>query len=141
MKKLSLIVLALMSFSFAGFAQDRDTTTTKFFFRDTLTATIDTIQISMLGDQLGAEYWSVVMYRTSAGYDTVKVDFLSGDGLVWVKEALTDAVSGLDSTQFISTEVPREVFFQQPPIKTRFITADGVASTVFIMSARKSWGK
>jgi hypothetical protein len=104
---------------------------------DTLTANHDTIDVVMRGDELGIYYYSVVMYRTSAGYDTVDVYCLAGDGNTWYQEAITDMKNITDSTRVTITETPRGFLFQQPFIRARFITPDGVAATRVILSGRK----
>ena len=106
------------------------------YYRDTLTATIDTVDIAF-SDLIPQTYITVSCYTTT-GTDTIDVYNQSLDGIMWTKVGLTDLTVDTVSTQIIITTTPKEYQVLSPQVyKTRLITTDHSASIVFTINAKK----
>ena len=120
MKKIFLFFL----FSLPLFAQDVDSVVVwNIFYRDTLTASIDTIDIRF-GSSERFDAYTLTAYST--GIDTIDVYTRSLDMETWVYK-----------TEFIIDTEPVEYGIDDPqPNKIRLITTDHSANCVFILSGK-----
>ena len=106
------------------------------YYHDTLTATIDTIDIAF-SDLIPQSYITISCYTTT-GTDTIDVYNQSLDGLIWSKVGVNDLTIDTVSTQIIITTTPKEYQILSPNVfKTRLITPDHSASIVFTVNAKK----
>jgi len=139
MKKVFLGILLVLLVSTAGAqTQNVDTLARGAVYIDTLTAVKDTFAVSMKGDALGLDAYSVIAY-TTAGIDTVTFSFLAPDGVTWYKETLTDMAAQTDSTTFRIGTTPRAFLLQQSFIKMRLTTEDLAASCVFMILGKRTF--
>lgn len=127
-------------FLFVGISFGQDVTTTMGWgtnsFRDTLTATIDSIKVNGVG---GGVVYTITAYTTT-GTDTVNVYSLPMGYTVWAQKSLTDLVSGDLVTQIIVTTTPKEYIVSDPNLVSMLlVTPDGSANCVVIVS-KKSGG-
>ena len=131
------MVFALLVLAGSVYAGDIDTLVSKHVFMDTLTATIDTVDVGFdnSGDELND---FIITTFATTGADTIDVQTLSADGLNWVKVGLTNLASGSVVTQIItSTTAVHYAPLDPYPLKLRFVVLDaGSASTVIVYGAR-----
>ena len=132
MKKLLSIILIMVAVNIFG--QDVNTNVYTTFYRDTLTATIDTVQLKF---QLGFDYFTISIY--SSGTDTVHV-YTKGEGDygLWTRKALIDLSSSSVVTEIVATSTVKEYLIQDPSTMwLRLITPDGSAGAIFTINAKK----
>ena len=132
MKKLLSIILIMVAVNIFG--QDVNTNVYTTFYRDTLTATIDTVQLKF---QLGFDYFTISIY--SSGTDTVHV-YTKGEGDygLWTRKALIDLSNSSVVTEIIATSTVKEYLIQDPSTMwLRLITPDGSAGAIFTINAKK----
>jgi hypothetical protein len=136
MKHLISLLAIVVLFSLSAFAGDIDTVGVKYYYQDTLTATLDTMDIAFTNPERFSDY-SIQIYATS-GADTINVYTLSKDGNFWTQVAMTDLSSGSAVTQIITSTTPKEFVLLDPqPNKIRLICADaGSASSVFVVCGK-----
>jgi hypothetical protein len=125
MKRLLFILIFFVSVSTLQlFAQDVVGQPTGNYYKDTLTTTIDTIDV-LFNDYLPKDTYTLTAYTTT-GTDTVLVYTQSLDMTTWVYK-----------TEFVITTTPVEYGIDDPqPNKIRLITADVSASCVFILAGK-----
>ena len=133
-----LATLFLVGSSYAG---DIDTVvTSRNHFQDTLTATIDTVDVSFDNSGEGLNHFSFTVFSTT-GADTIDVYTQSADGLNWVKIGMMNLTSGSATalTQILSSTTPSLYEILDPsPLKIRFLCLDaGSASSVVIYGGKK----
>jgi hypothetical protein len=130
MKKVLLILVIS-----AGMIKAQDVTITVMeSYKDTLTATLDTMVVYM---QTKHEYVSVSLYTTT-GIDTVLVDCMDKFG-GWVNRSLIDLTDAFVYSSMIITTTPKEFLIYDPEIwAIRFRTADVSASTVFKVFGKRA---
>jgi len=139
MKPFFAVLLVLLSVACAfSQTQNVDTLARGSVYIDTLTAVKDTFAVSLRGDALGLDAFSVVAY-TTAGIDTVTFSFLAPDGVTWYKETLTDMAAQTDSTTFRIGTTPRAFLMQQSFIKVRLTTEDLAAACVFMIIGKRTF--
>jgi hypothetical protein len=133
MKKMILFLALLITINIFG--QDVNTTVNTSFYRDTLTTTIDTVQLKF---QSGFDYYTVSIYTTT-GTDTVNV-YSKGEGNygLWTQKALIDLTTNSIVSQIIITTTAKEYLLQDPgTMWLRLITPDVSASAIFTVNAKK----
>jgi len=120
------------------FAQDLDTTVTRGYFKDTLTATLDTMNIGLYAQDTYEDI--IISTYTTTGTDTFTVWNPSPDGSFYSQVGVRDLSTGWDSTRVIIGTTPKQFSLFHPfPMKIRLVTEDASASTVFIISGRKKY--
>jgi hypothetical protein len=136
MKTLLFILLFVPSLVIAG---DIDSTlTTRHWFKDTLTATVDTIDITFSQDyrEMFEEY--TIIAWDSTDYDTVNVYTLAEDNATWVLGGLVDLTDNSSDAAIIVTTTPKEFKLNAyDPKRIRLLTPDGEATCRFIIAGKK----
>lgn len=133
MKKLILFLALLITINVFG--QDVNTTVYNSYYHDTLTTTIDTMQIKF---QSGFDYYTISVYTTT-GTDTINV-YSKGEGNfgIWTQKALIDLSTNSVVPQIIITTTPKEYLLQDPSTMwLQIITPDVSASSIFTINAKK----
>jgi hypothetical protein len=139
MKKIFVLIALIAAFTGSMYAGDVDTLIAKGnTFKDTMTATKDTMDIGLRNDEYGLNLFQISAFATT-GADTIDVYTLSPNGLTWVKVGLTDLASGSVVTQIItSTTAKTYVPLDEYPIRVRLVCTDaGSASSVVIYGGKK----
>lgn len=136
MKKLICLLLFVWQ---VGVSQDVDATVALGvnFYRNTLTATLDTVDVTFTSPaSQGIGYYTVVAYST--GDDTAQVWILSNDGLTWTQQGMVDLSDNSNDTQIIATTTSKEfVLYDVTPRKIRLITTDHSAALTFILGGKR----
>lgn len=134
MKNLIFVLLFLSS---VAYSQDRTGSPTGNFYKDTLTASRDTIDVPVSAMKSSSKYFSVTMYNT-VGVDTVEVYTLSKDATIWSKHAVVSLASDSTTTTAITSTTPVEfVILDTDPAKVRFVSLSNDASTTVFVFAGK----
>jgi hypothetical protein len=135
------ILFLTLLFSLTLFGQDVSTTLSyQEFYVDTMTATIDTIDITISAyNQERFNEWTVAVYSLN-DVDTIIVCTRSKDNTFWIQQSLTDLSSGSAVTQIITSTTPKEFLISDPqPKKIRLIIPDVTATGDYIVvSGKKS---
>lgn len=133
--KMKKIIVLLLLFVSIGFAQDVNTTVSQTY-KDTLTATIDTIVVRF---QSKWDYYTLALQRTSSGTDTVIVQTASFGETYWTTKAIVDLSTGDYITSlYVTATAAKEYIIADADVRAvRLITADGSAATEFVLSGRK----
>lgn len=125
MKKIIILFLALLLYG-SVYGQDVDTTVTSNY-TDTLTATVDTIQVTFRGQY---QYVILTAYTTT-GTDTIFVETMDKGSLVWSKKALVDMSTTAPYSDAVITTTKTSFYVFDPKFrKIRLYTSDTSASTV-----------
>lgn len=137
MKKIILLTIWFVFFAWSyGLAGDVDTiVTVNPYFLDTLTATIDTIDVAFMNPQRFSCF--TITVKSSAN-DTITVWTPSRDGSLWVQHALVDLSTNLDVASIPATTTQKEYLILDPqPQKIRVISLSDDSSTCIISVAGK----
>lgn len=132
MKRMVFLLIILLTFNV--FAQDVNTNIYTTFYRDTLTTTIDTVQLKF---QSGFDYFTISVY--SSGTDTINV-YTKGEGDygLWTQKALIDLSTAAVVSQIIATSTVKEYLIIEPStMHLRLITPDASANAIFTINAKK----
>ncbi len=137
MKLIFFYLLMVLSFiTTNGQSQNIFATPSTPFYHDTLTATIDTIDIS-LPDLHDIVYTSISCY-TISGTDTFTVYSKSIDDIIWCKQPVLDMIEDTTLAEIIITTTPKEFQLYDPqPWKIRLVCPDHTANTVFTFNGKK----
>lgn len=132
-----LLFILMLTANIDVCAQDKNVLVTPAWYRDTLTATRDTVDLAFArADEKLLNSWSVVAAATT-GTDTLKVYTLSADGTTWSQCALFDVASGTYVTSIIVTTTAKEFLLADPvPNKIRLMTDDVSASCIAITAGK-----
>jgi hypothetical protein len=126
MKKYLIVILFLIFIKTFAQSQNIYTAPTNTWYHDTLTTTIDTIDVA-LSDTKGIKYVTVSCYTTT-GTDTLYVYTKSMDNLIWVKEL---------TPEIITTTAQEFMIYNPQPWLLRLITPDVSANIVFTVNGKK----
>lgn len=133
MKTLLLFIFLTAS----AYSQDVDTLLSARLpvFQDTLTATIDTIQVRIPSSW---SYYTITAY-TSTGTDSVEVSTLSINNLIWSRHGVTDLSTGVDATQIVVTTTAIEFYVMDTtPNKIRLVRpSNDAGTTIIVVSGKK----
>jgi len=130
MKKILLFLLIAIAIN----AQDVNTTFVSYF-SDTLTATIDTMQ---LYPEAPHQYYTIAAVTTT-GTDTVKV-FTAARGGTFSQKALRDLSTGSPVTEITATTTVKEYLIYDPDvIAIKLITPDVSASCIVKVSGKRQY--
>jgi hypothetical protein len=135
MKKLLFMLILFITVNLFGQSNNVSVTPYVPFYRDTLTTSLDTMDIKF---QSGFDYYTISVYTTT-GTDTVNV-YSKGEGdyAFYVQKALIDLTNNNLVTQIIVSTTPKEYLLQDPgTMYLRLITPDASANTVFTVNAKK----
>jgi hypothetical protein len=133
MKRIIFLVLILVGITFAQ-SNNVNELTARTFYKDTLTTSIDTIDVSFYDKY---EYYTISCYTTT-GTDTIDVYVnQEGDGSFYTKNGLRDLTADTVVSRIIITTTPKQFQLLCPNPKTiRLISPDTSSSTVFFLSVR-----
>ena len=101
-------------------------------FRDTLTSTIDTIDVKFRA----GDYFTISV--VSSGTDTIYV-FTRTDGAngLWSRKAILDLSTNSVVTEIIATTTTKEYLILEPPSQwIRLVTPDASAASIFTLTAK-----
>lgn len=137
MKNLFLMIVLISSFAFTQ-TNNLDRFPSKLYQKDTLTTSIDTMDVSFNSD-LGIESYVVTAYCPS-GADTLQVYSMMDDNVTWSPRALLSFTSGSAvATLPVSTTVLSGQIYKTGHSKIRIIsTSNDGSTTVVIVSGSKS---
>lgn len=128
----TLLTIALLAA--CALAQDVSALPNGRFYADTLTATVDTVDVGF-NDVWGITDVTVSIY--SASVDTVTASVLSYDGQIWTQTYLTDLSSGSDVTQMVVGTTPKEFLIVNPHAWIiRLMTTDAEAGAIFCIQGK-----
>jgi hypothetical protein len=133
------LVFLAWSYSPAQSNNVSETIEWKTFYRDTLTATLDTMDIKFLSPERFDTY-SIVAY-TTAGADTVTVCTKTNDDTTWVPCGLADMMDADDTVSIVIGTVAKEYeLLTSQPNRIRLVSASNDASTtIFIVQGKKRY--
>ena len=138
MKKI-LFVIALIGMTFTAKSQDVDTTITSshvFYFKDTLTTTIDTVDVEFNWAVLGTNTYTIVAKSSAA--DTLTVWTRSMDGTIWSQVGMMDLSSGSYVASIVASTTGKEFEILDPqPNKIRVISTSNDGSTCIVIYQAK----
>lgn len=138
MKKLLFLMFSALSFSMAQSDNVDSTFSDVWYYRDTLTVAIDTIDIAFVPSSRYS-YHTIMAYNPTSGADTVEVYALSLDGSTWSRRAVTDETTGSTTTAIITSTTPKEwILYDTKPQKVRLIsTSNDGSTTIFLLGIKK----
>ncbi len=142
MKKLIFLILsliALCNICIAGDNIDTVVTSSKSYFRDTLTTAIDTMDIAF---EFPERFDSFEIEALSSAADTISVYVQSADAAVWIKQAVIDlSTGGYVTTLNMATAWRAFEIIDPRPNKIRLISAsdDGSTCIVIVSGKRTEW--
>jgi hypothetical protein len=136
------ILLFLFIFTGTLYSQSNNINKTispgKTYARDTLTAAVDTADISTASAGENFQRWTIQVYTTT-GTDTLSVFTKSRDNGFWIQRSLTSMAAGTVVTTIPVTTTPTEFIIIDSEVKfVRLITAsDDESTTVFIIDGKR----
>jgi hypothetical protein len=139
---IALLILGLVVASLS-FAQSNNLNKTigtyEYYSRDTLTASVDTEDISTGQAGIAFKRWVIQAYNPT-GADTVNVYIKSRDGQFWMPVAVTNTATGATATAIPTTTVGIECIIQSSEVfNVRLVSTSNDASTTVFVVAGKSY--
>ena len=135
------LILASLILAGVSYAGDIDTAvTSRNHFQDTLTATIDTVDVSFDNAGEGLNHFSFTVFSTT-GADTLDVYTQSADGPTWDKIGMMNLTSGSATalTEILSSTTPTLYEILDPlPLKIRFLCTDEESASTVVIYGGKS---
>jgi hypothetical protein len=138
MKKLILFTILFASIALSQSNNVDTTVASKVYFRDTLTASIDTIDVLFANpDNWG---YHTIMAVNPSGVDTVEVYAKALDGSSnWSRHAVIRAEDDSVRTSIVTSTTAKEwILFGTHPQKVRLIsTSEDASTTIILLGVKK----